>query len=123
MSAHIVTPKAYFRVWVALMILLLLTWGAAEINLGVLSPVIAIVIAVIKMLLVLLIFMHVRYSSRLTWVFATVGFLWLGIMITLTMSDYLTRGTVRPGNKSMPEWTLDTKRENRQEPAGFNRQK
>jgi cytochrome c oxidase subunit 4 len=102
MSAKIISPKAYVLVWLTLMILLVLTWGAAKINLGILSPLISIVIAVIKMMLVLLFFMHVRYSSRLTWVFAAAGFLWLLIMITLTMGDYLTRGTVRPHNKAMP---------------------
>jgi cytochrome c oxidase subunit IV len=107
MSAKIISPKTYVLVWLALMILLFLTWGASEINLGVFSPVIAIVIAVIKMLLVVLIFMHVRYSNPLTWVFAGAGFVWLLIMITLTMGDYLTRGTVRPQNKSVSEWKVD----------------
>jgi cytochrome c oxidase subunit IV len=51
---------------------------------------------VLKMLLVLLYFMHVRYSSRLTWIFVAAGFIWLLIMVDLTLSDYLTRGMV-PG--------------------------
>ena len=52
---------------------------------------IALSIAVVKGLLVVLFFMHIRYGSRLSWVFAAAGFVWLGIMLTLTMSDYLTR--------------------------------
>ena len=51
----------------------------------------ALAIAITKMLLVILYFMHVRYSSRLTWLFVAAGFIWLLIMIDLTLSDYLTR--------------------------------
>jgi len=45
--------------------------------------------------LVILFFMHVKYSPRLLWVFVAAGFIWLAIMIDLTLSDYLTRGTAR----------------------------
>ena len=55
----------------------------------------ALTIAVVKMLLVILFFMHVRYSSRLTWIFVAAGFIWLLIMLDLTLSDYLTRGLVK----------------------------
>ncbi len=50
-------------------------------------------IAVVKMLLVVLIFMRVRYSVRLVWIFAAAGLFWLFIMVSLTMSDYFTRAT------------------------------
>ena len=43
-------------------------------------------------MLIVLIFMHVRYSDRLTWVFAGAPFLWLAILIVLTLNDYFTRG-------------------------------
>ncbi len=96
MSATIVPKKIYFRIWLALLGLLLLTWSLAQINLGRFNAVAALTIAVIKMLLVILFFMHVRYGSRITWIFVAAGFIWLVIMIDLTLSDYLTRGAV-PG--------------------------
>jgi cytochrome c oxidase subunit 4 len=88
----IVPKKTYFVVWAILMVLLFATWGFAEIDLRPFNAIIAMTIAVIKMLLIILYFMHVRYSNRLTWVFAGAGFLWLGIMILLTLNDYFTRG-------------------------------
>ena len=87
--------RTYLTIWAALMLLLLLTWGIAQINLGPLNIVAALTIAVTKMLLVILFFMHVRYSTRLTWLFAAAGFIWLLIMIDLTLSDYLTRALVK----------------------------
>jgi hypothetical protein len=47
------------------------------------------------MTLVVLVFMHLRYHSRLTWVFAGAGFIWFSIMVSFTLSDYLTRGNIR----------------------------
>ena len=91
MSTTILPRKMYFLIWAALMFLLLLTWGAAQINLGRFNAAVALTIALLKMLLVLLYFMHVRYSSRMTWLFAAAGFIWFLIMIDLTLSDYLTR--------------------------------
>jgi cytochrome c oxidase subunit IV len=85
------SPKTYVAVWLALLILLAVTWGVAKLNLGPLNAVVAISVAVLKMLLVLLFFMHLRYGRRLTWVFAAAGFLWLLFMISLTFGDYLTR--------------------------------
>ncbi|HZQ47498.1 MAG TPA: cytochrome C oxidase subunit IV family protein [Verrucomicrobiae bacterium] len=86
------SPKTLFAVWAALLLLLALTWGVARLNLGIWNPVAAVTIAVAKMLLVVLIFMHVLYGVRLIWVFAAAGFFWLCIMISLTLGDYLTRG-------------------------------
>ena len=97
MSSTNVPKKIFIRVWVGLLLLLLLTWGLAQINLGKFNAVAALTIAVVKMLLVILYFMHVRYKPRLTWVFVAAGFIWLLIMVDLTLSDYLTRGWV-PGN-------------------------
>ena len=92
MHTPILSPKLYIRVWVALLALLLLTWGLAELNLGgYFNVVAALTIAMIKMILVVLFFMHVRYSSRVTWLFVVAGFIWLLIMVDLTLSDYLTR--------------------------------
>jgi cytochrome c oxidase subunit 4 len=91
MSEHIVSRKTYFTIFIALMILTGLTVWVATFDLGRMNAVVALTIAVIKALLVVLYFMHVRYSSRLTMVFVAAGFVWLIIMVGLTMSDYLTR--------------------------------
>jgi cytochrome c oxidase subunit IV len=93
MTTHIVSPKVYFGVFVTLLALTALTTFVAFFNLGALNTVVAMTIAVGKALLVLLFFMHVRYSERLVWVFVIAGFFWLAILIVLTMSDVLTRTT------------------------------
>jgi cytochrome c oxidase subunit 4 len=94
MSEHIVSKKLYFVIFGALMALTVLTVVAANYDLGSekINTVVALAIATTKAVLVVLYFMHVRYSSRLTWVVVAGGFLWLAIMVGLTMSDYLTRG-------------------------------
>ena len=94
MSEHIVSKKLYFVIFIALMGLTILTVVAANYDLGSekINTAVALAIAVTKAVLVVLYFMHVRYSSRLTWVVVAGGFLWLIIMVGLTMSDYLTRG-------------------------------
>ena len=91
MSEHIVSRKTYFTIFIALMILTGLTVWVATFDLGRMNAVVALTIAVVKGLLVVLYFMHVRYSSRLTMVFVAAGFVWLIIMVSLTLSDYLTR--------------------------------
>jgi len=92
MTQHILEKKTYYGVFAALMILLAATVGIAYIHLGEFNVIAALTIAVIKATLIILYFMHVRYSSRLLWVFAGAGFFWLGIIFVLTFSDYLTRG-------------------------------
>ncbi len=92
MTQHIVSPKIHLAVFAALVVLTLVTTGVAFIDLGILSPVVALSIAVGKTSLVVLYFMHVRYSPRLTWVFIGMGILWLTILIAFTLSDVLTRG-------------------------------
>ena len=94
MSEHIVSKKVYFLIFAALMVLTILTVVAANYDLGSekINTVVALAIAVTKAMLVVLYFMHVRYSSRLTWVVVAGGFLWLVIMVGLTLSDYLSRG-------------------------------
>jgi len=71
--------------------LLAATVGAAYINIEPFNFLLTMVIAVAKGAMILLIFMHVRYSDRLTWVFSTAAFLWLGILIAFTLNDYFTR--------------------------------
>jgi len=94
MSGHVAPKSMYVGIWIALVIGTLLTLLAAEVDLGVLNNIVMLLIACTKALLVILFFMHVRWSSRLTWVVAASGFFWLLIMFALTMQDYLTRGWV-----------------------------
>jgi len=86
----------YVAVFAALIVGTALTVAAAEVDLGVLNNIVMLLIACTKAALVVLFFMHVRWSSRLTWVIAASGFFWLLILFGLTMQDYLTRGKV-PG--------------------------
>lgn len=87
-------PRVYYIVYVALMIFLLLTVLAGRVHLGGWSLLIAMLIATIKAVLVLLYFMHLRYSSRLTWLFAGASLAWLFLIFLYTISDYLSRGWV-----------------------------
>ena len=91
MSEHIVPRKIYFAIFFALMVLTVLTVVVATIDLGRFNSNVSLSNAVIKATLVVLYFMHVRYSSRLTWVFVLAGFFWFGILVALTLSDYLSR--------------------------------
>ena len=92
MSEHIIEKKIYYSVFGGLMALLGATVAIAYIHLGKLNMIAALSIAVIKAVLIILYFMHVRYSSRLLWIFVCAGFFWLGIMFALSFSDFLTRG-------------------------------
>ncbi|HEX4342841.1 MAG TPA: cytochrome C oxidase subunit IV family protein [Verrucomicrobiae bacterium] len=87
----VIAKSFYWKIWAALLVLLAATWGVAQFDLGQFNVIAAMTISVGKMLLVILYFMHVRYSSRLTWLFASAGFFWLVIMLCLTISDYLSR--------------------------------
>lgn len=86
------SKRTYTIVWLALLGLLLATWVFSRFDLKPLNLVIALVIAFAKMLLIIVFFMHARTSERLVWVVAGGGFVWLVILIELTLSDYLTRG-------------------------------
>ena len=94
MAQHIVSRALYYRIFAALLMLTLLTVGVAYLNLGALNTVIALTIATGKALLVVLFFMHVRYSSRLTWVVVSAGVFWLLLLLVFTLSDYVTRSTL-----------------------------
>src|SRR6184192_4030021 len=91
MPAHIVPKRTYYLVYLALLVCTYLTWQVAYFDLGPMNTVAALTIAVFKAALVVLIFMHVRYSTRLTWVVVLGSVFWLAILLALTMSDYLTR--------------------------------
>lgn len=88
------SAKIYWRTCAALMLLLALTWTIGYINLGLFNVIIALSIAISKALLVALFFMHVKGSSPLLRLATIVGVVWLLIMLTLTLSDYFTRGWV-----------------------------
>jgi cytochrome c oxidase subunit IV len=96
MSEHIVSRKTYFLIFAALMLGTFLTVQMAYLDLGAFNPYVALTIAVVKATLVVLFFMHVRYSTRLTWVVVASGIFWLGILFVLTLSDYLSRGLLSP---------------------------
>lgn len=122
---HVVSPVIYVAVLVALMVLLALTLVAAFVDLDKWFAVhfgggshltgnvywnmtVAVIIAICKAFLIILFFMHVKYGSRLTWAFAAAGFVWLGIMITLSMSDYFTRNYPAGSPKSSPNYPSTT---------------
>lgn len=92
MSAQTVSEKAYVLVLGALLLLTYATYAAALVNLGRWNLAIALGIAAAKAALIILYFMHARYSRWLTWVVIVAGLFWFGILLVLTMSDYLTRG-------------------------------
>jgi cytochrome c oxidase subunit 4 len=92
MSGHISPKSTYLTIFGALMACTVLTVIAAFINLGNLNFPVALTIAVFKATLVVLFFMHVKYGSRLTKLIVGVAFFFLGIMLSLTLSDYLSRG-------------------------------
>lgn len=92
MSEHIVSLKIYVMIFLALMVGTALTvWAGLQDFPGPLNVVIALTIAVVKATLVVLYFMHVRYSSRLIWVVFTSALFWLAILFALTLNDYWTR--------------------------------
>jgi len=96
MSGHVAPKSMYVMVFLALIVGTGLTVAAAEVDLGPLNNIVMLLIACAKAAMVVLFFMHVRWSTRLTWVVAASGFFWLLILFGLTMQDYLTRGWV-PG--------------------------
>lgn len=85
------TIGLYVVIILTLMGLTCATWAIAFVDLGIWNPVVALTIAVTKAVLVILFFMHVYYSSRLTKVTVGAGFFWLLLMITLSLLDYLSR--------------------------------
>ena len=91
MSTHIVPPRVYYTVFAILMLGTALTVAVSFVDLGAFNAVAALAIAVFKATLVVLFFMHVKYSTRLTWLVVTGSVFWLAILLSLTFSDYLTR--------------------------------
>lgn len=94
MSGHVTPKSLYYLVFLALLVGTALTVVVARFDLGPLNNIVMLSIACAKALLVVLFFMHVRWSTRLTWVVAASGFFWLLILFGLTMGDYMSRGWV-----------------------------
>jgi cytochrome c oxidase subunit IV len=90
-TEHAVSTRTYYVVFAVLLACTYLTWQVAYYDLGPLNTIAALGIAIVKATLVVLFFMHARSSSRLTWIVIAAGLFWLGILLILTASDYLTR--------------------------------
>ncbi|MGE3541212.1 MAG: cytochrome C oxidase subunit IV family protein [Candidatus Tectimicrobiota bacterium] len=91
MQPHRISRQVYYRIFGLLLALTALTIGVAFINLGPFNAIVALLIASGKAALVVLFFMHVRYSNRLIRICVAAGLFWFFILITFTLSDYLTR--------------------------------
>ena len=94
MAEHIVEPRTYLKVFGALLVLTALTVASSQVlpaEWHTLHTVLGLGFAAVKASLVILFFMHLIYSTRLTWVVALSGILWLLILIGYTLTDYLTR--------------------------------
>ena len=92
MAEHLIAKKVYCAVFGTLMALTAITVTVAYIDLGPINTVAAIVIACFKAMIVVLYFMHVKFGTRLVKLTVIAGLYWMGILLTLTLSDYLTRG-------------------------------
>jgi cytochrome c oxidase subunit 4 len=89
---HIVPRSLYYAVFAALMVLTAVTVGVAYVDLGALNIAVALAVALVKAALVVLFFMHVKYSSRLVQLVVLASIVWLIILFSITLSDYITRG-------------------------------
>jgi cytochrome c oxidase subunit 4 len=88
---HVVSPAQYALVFATLLACTALTVFAADVNLGVFNPIIALAIACFKGVIVILFFMHVKYQSHLIKTTVAVGFFMFLVLITMTLSDYISR--------------------------------
>ena len=88
---HIVSPGTYAAIITTLLILTGLTVAAAYVNLGRFNIVVALAIATVKATLVVLFFMHAKYSPKRTQLVIIAGIFWLAILLFMTLSDYASR--------------------------------
>ena len=107
MSEHIVSPRIYAVIFLALMVGTFLTVFAAGRDFGRMNIVIALGIATIKATLVIFFFMHGKYSTRRTKLVIVSGFFWLAIMLGLTIADYSTRHA-EPSRSQLNESTASS---------------
>ena len=92
MAGHVSPKSTYYAIFGALMVLTVVTVGAAFLNLGSLNFPVAMAIATTKATLVILFFMHAKYSSRLTKLWIMTAMYFLFILLALTLTDYWSRG-------------------------------
>lgn len=98
MSEHIVPVRIYLTIFAALLVGTGLTVAAAFVDFPwKFNTIVALTIAVAKATLVVLYFMHVRYSPRLVWLIVAAALFWMAIMFSLTFSDYFTRHWLSAG--------------------------
>jgi cytochrome c oxidase subunit 4 len=90
--SHIASKGSYFAIFAALMVLTMVTVGVTYIDLGALNLLTALAIAIIKATLVVLFFMHARYSERLVHVTILTALAFLAILAAFSLGDYFTRG-------------------------------
>jgi cytochrome c oxidase subunit 4 len=88
---HIVGPKTYAIIFVTLLTFTGITVAAAFVNLGILNPIVALAIASTKAVIVILFFMHVFYQTKLIKLTVAAGFFTFLILVTMTLSDYMSR--------------------------------
>jgi cytochrome c oxidase subunit 4 len=88
---HVVPLKIYYGIFAILLVLTGVTVAVAHVDLGRMNTVAALAIACFKALIVVLYFMHVKYSTRLIKLTVLAGLYWIGIIFVLTLGDYLTR--------------------------------
>lgn len=91
-AIHITPLKTYLNVFAALLVLTFLTVFVAFFDLGRFNVLVAVSLASIKAYIVVLYFMHVKYSNKIVWLTAAAGFVWLILMLALTLADYISRG-------------------------------
>ena len=96
MSEHIVSVRVYVTIFLVLLVGTALTVLAAfhDFKTPFINTIVAMTIATAKATVVVLYFMHVRYSPRLVWVIVASALFWMGILFSLTLSDYWTRGWI-----------------------------
>ena len=91
---HVVPLSLYFGIILSLFVLTAATVYTASMDLGAWNTVVALLIAITKATLVVLYFMHVRWSKKLVWIMVVAAIVWFGILISFTMQDYLSRGWI-----------------------------
>jgi cytochrome c oxidase subunit IV len=92
MSEHVVPVKIYVAVFVTLLVMTATTTAISSVDLGPWNTVVALAIAVFKATLVVLFFMHAKYSPRLTHMVILAGLFWLALLLLITLSDFASRG-------------------------------
>ena len=90
-SDHIVSPGVYLTIILCLLALTGITVAAAFLNLEQFNIVVALAIATLKATLVVLFFMHAKYVPKRTQLVIIAGIFWLGLLLFMTMSDYVSR--------------------------------